>query len=261
MTDEQMIRARVSEHYGSEARTLGEPGKEASCCGPAASSSCCGSDGAQAKAVRSGLYTVEELAVLPPQVGDASWGSGDPVAYADLQPGEVVLDLGSGGGLDCLLAATKVGPAGHAIGVDMTPDMLALAWKNAAAAGAANVDFRKGVLEALPVASASVDVIISNCVINLSPNKAAVFAEALRVLRPGGRLALSDIVLVGSLPEDARNDSRVWCDCVGGALQQEDFLAGLEQAGFVDVHIVSAGSKAWAPGVARSVLVRARKPV
>lgn len=259
MTDEQVIRERVREHYGSQARTLEAQGK-ASCCEPAAPSSCCGSGDRQAKAVRSGLYKREELAVLPPEVGEASWGSGNPVAYADLQAGETVLDLGSGGGLDCLLAATKVGPAGHVIGVDMTPDMLALAWKNAAAAGAANVDFRKGELEALPVASASVDVIISNCVINLSPNKAAVFAEALRVLRPGGRFAVSDIVLVGRLPEEARRDSRVWCECVAGALSQSDFVSGLEQAGFVDVQIVSEGSKDYAPDVARSVLVRARKP-
>jgi SAM-dependent methyltransferase len=255
----ETIKSTVREHYGKAASALAE-GRSASCCGgDQAAGSCCGGEPSE-KAVQSGLYSPDQLMALPHGVGDASWGSGNPVAFADLQPGEVVLDLGSGGGLDCLLAAQKVGPAGRAIGVDMTPQMLSLAWKNAAAAGVDNVDFRRGELEALPVADASVDVIISNCVINLSPDKDKVFAEAYRVLRSGGRFVVSDIVLLQNLPDAMLRSSRVWCECVAGALAQETFLEKAEQAGFVDVHIVTEGSKEYAPGVARSVLVKARKP-
>jgi SAM-dependent methyltransferase len=255
MANDQTIKTHVREHYGKEAATVAARGK-AGCCGPEAS--CCGGDTA-AKAERSGLYAAADLAVLPQTVAEASWGSGNPVAFADVQPGEVVLDLGSGGGLDCLLAARKAGPSGRAIGVDMTDEMLALARQNAAEAGAVNVEFRKGELEALPVADASVDVVISNCVINLSPDKDRVLAEAFRVLRPGGRFVVSDIVLLSDLPAAMRT-SRIWCECVAGALRDEEFLLKTEQAGFVDVHIVPEGSRDYVPGIARSVLVRARKP-
>jgi arsenite methyltransferase len=239
--------------------SVAQKGK-ASCCGEADSAaSCCGGD-AKTKAERHGLYAAADLTVLPQGAGDASWGSGNPVAFADLKAGEVVVDLGSGGGLDCLLAANKVGPTGRAIGVDMTDEMLALARKNAADAQATNVEFRKGELEALPLPDASVDVVISNCVINLSPDKGKVFAEAVRVLRPGGRFVVSDIVLHGELSDEMKKSSRVWCECVAGALKDEEFLLTAEEAGFVDVHIVPEGSYEYVKGVARSVLVKARKP-
>ena len=259
MIKDEAIREQVRKHYGQQAVTVGEKGAEG-CCSPSdSSSSCCGGD-TRTKAERTGLYAASDLAVLPQVVAEASWGSGNPVAFAGLQPGEVVVDLGSGGGLDCLLAAEKVGPSGRAIGVDMTDEMLALARKNAAEAGASNVEFRKGELEALPLPDASADVIISNCVINLSPDKGKVFAEAFRVLRPGGRLVVSDIVLLKELPEDVRKSSRSWCECVSGALGDEEFLLKAEQVGFADVHIVPDGSREYAPGIARSVLVKARKP-
>jgi arsenite methyltransferase len=248
MVQDEAVREKVRKHYGKEAKIVAEQGSAAGCCGDAGS-----------EAAGSRLYAPAELAVLPEGVTPVSWGSGNPVAFAGLKQGEVVLDLGSGGGLDCLLAAQKVGPAGRAIGVDMTDDMLALARKNAAEAGAQNVEFRKGVLEALPIDDASVDVVISNCVINLSPDKDKVLAEALRVLRPGGRLVVSDIVLLSDLPEQMRT-SRAWCECVAGALRDEEFLLKAEQAGFRDVHIVPEGSSEYVRGVARSVLVRARKP-
>jgi len=236
MIKDEAIREQVRKHYGQQAVTVGEKGAEG-CCSPSdSSSSCCGGD-TRTKAERTGLYAASDLAVLPQVVAEASWGSGNPVAFAGLQPGEVVVDLGSGGGLDCLLAA-----------------------ENAAEAGASNVEFRKGELEALPLPDASADVIISNCVINLSPDKGKVFAEAFRVLRPGGRLVVSDIVLLKELPEDVRKSSRSWCECVSGALGDEEFLLKAEQVGFADVHIVPDGSREYAPGIARSVLVRARKP-
>ena len=259
MVKDETIKQQVRKHYGQQAVTVGEKGAEG-CCSPSdSSSSCCGGD-ARTKAERTGLYAASDLAVLPQGVAEASWGSGNPVAFAGLQPGEVVVDLGSGGGLDCLLAAEKVGPSGRAIGVDMTDEMLALARKNAAETGTSNVEFRKGELEALPVADASADVLISNCVINLSPDKSKVFAEAWRVLRPGGRLVVSDIVLLQELSEDVRQSSRSWCECMSGALRDEQELLGAEEAGFAEVHIVPAGSREYAPGIARSVLVRARKP-
>jgi SAM-dependent methyltransferase len=254
MATDQSIKEEVRHHYGRLAAMLND--QETGCC--QSTSSCCG-EGTGSKATRSGLYSLGDLGNLPADIAEASWGSGNPVAFADLRPGEVVLDLGSGGGLDSLLAARKVAPHGHVIGVDMTPEMLSLAWKNAAAAGISNVEFRKGELEALPLPDASVDVIISNCVINLSPDKDKVFAEAYRVLRPGGRFVVSDVVLLQDLPEDARQSSRVWCECVAGALRDEEFLFKAEQAGFIDVHIVPEGSKPYISGLARSVLVKGRK--
>lgn len=256
MATDQTIKAEVRRHYGQLAAAVDAQGTSACC---QTTTSCCG-EGTGVPAASSRLYSADELRELPADVAEASWGSGNPVAFADLKPGEVVVDLGSGGGLDCLLAAGKVAPGGYVIGIDMTPEMLSLAWKNAAAARISNVEFRKGELEALPLPDGSADVIISNCVINLSPDKDKVFAEAYRVLRPGGRLVVSDIVLLGDLPEEARQSSRVWCECVAGALKDEEFLLKAEQAGFVDVHIVPEGSKPYIPGIARSVLVKARKP-
>jgi len=166
-------------------------------------------------------------------------GCGNPTAIAALQPGEVVLDLGSGGGIDCFLAAKRVGPQGRVIGLDMTPDMIKLAQKNAKQVGATNVEFRFGEMEDMPLPDATVDVIISNCVINLSPDKDAVFAEALRVLRPGGRVSVSDIVLHGELPESIAVRMDAWASCVAGALQETDYLDKMRMAGFQDVEVLS----------------------
>lgn len=167
----------------------------------------------------------------------AAAGCGNPTAIAALKPGEAVLDLGSGGGIDCFLAAQQVGPSGRVIGVDMTPEMVSLARQNALGTGATNVEFRLGEMEHLPVESGTVDVVISNCVINLSPDKATVFAEALRVLKPGGRFSVSDIVLVGTLPEGMRQNLELWGSCIPGALEKDVFLRDLATAGFVEVEV------------------------
>jgi ubiquinone/menaquinone biosynthesis C-methylase UbiE len=177
------------------------------------------------------------VAELPFEVTGMSLGCGDPVTPAGLQPGETVLDLGSGGGIDCFLAAKEVGPQGHVIGVDMTPDMLEKARANARKMGAENVEFRLGEIEHLPVADESVDVVISNCVINLSPDKAQVFREAYRALRPGGRLAVSDIVTRVELPPEIRSNLESWAACLAGAWKDTDYVAAIEAAGFVDVVI------------------------
>jgi SAM-dependent methyltransferase len=217
------IHTAVREHYGALART------NASCCGPSDSGAgCC-----------SPLYPAGELLELPASVTDISLGCGDPVSLADIRPGDTVLDLGSGGGIDCFLAAKRVGPAGRVIGVDMTPDMLARARANAARLNAGNVEFRQGQIEALPVEDAAVDVILSNCVINLSPDKPQVFREMFRVLKPGGRISVSDIVTNGQLPESVRTDMEAWGACVAGALDLRDYQGGLEAAGFVDVGITA----------------------
>jgi SAM-dependent methyltransferase len=172
-------------------------------------------------------------------VTGVSLGCGNPAAIGELQPGEVVLDLGSGGGIDCFLAARQVGPQGRVIGLDMTPEMIKLARRNAREVGATNVDFRYGEMEEIPLPDASVDVIISNCVINLSPDKDAVFREAYRVLRPGGRISVSDIVLDGELPAGIRERLDAWAACVAGALQEADYLAKIGAAGFERVEVLS----------------------
>jgi SAM-dependent methyltransferase len=187
-----------------------------------------------------GLYSVDETSALPPQAVLASLGCGNPTALADLHPGEVVLDLGSGGGIDVLLSAKRVGPAGKAYGLDMTDEMLELARKNQAAAGVENVEFLKGEMEDVPLPDGSVDVIISNCVINLSLDKDKVLAEAFRVLKPGGRFAVSDIVFRGDVslvPESVRKDVEKWSGCLAGALEEQDYLERLRRAGFVDAAI------------------------
>ena len=227
MTDPD-IRSAVRERYGKIAETF-QPKTTASCCGPS-NSSCCSSE-------TSGivpLYETPEAANLPGEVTGLSLGCGDPIAIASLQPGQTVLDLGSGGGIDCFLAAQKVGPSGRVIGVDMTPAMLEKARLNKAKMGVENVEFRLGEIEHLPVADSSVDVIISNCVINLSPDKEQVFREAYRVLKPGGRLAVSDMVTDGPLPAEIKNSLSAWAGCVAGALDVKDYLAAIEGAGFVE---------------------------
>lgn len=236
----------------------------ASCCSPAApaENSCCGEESlAQDDVVISriaDLYRNADISDLPATVTDVAFGCGNPTAIAALEPGQVVLDLGSGGGIDCFLAAKMVGPAGRVIGVDMTPEMIRLARKNAEKVGASNVEFRLGEIENLPVADESVDVIISNCVINLSPDKPRVFREAFRVLKPGGRLQVSDIVWTRPVPEEIRSDMEKWAGCIAGALLESEYLDHIRAAGFVDVTSVATeypGGK----GIA-SAAVTARKP-
>jgi arsenite methyltransferase len=185
------------------------------------------------------LYSASELAYLPESVTDMSLGCGNPTAVAELAPGEVVLDLGSGGGIDCFLAARQVGPEGRVIGLDMTPAMIRLARRNAKSMGADNVDFRYGEMEEIPLPDDSVDVIISNCVINLSPDKDAVFGEAFRVLRPGGRMSVSDIVVNGELPQTIRARLDAWAGCIAGALDETDYLGRMRTAGFEKIEIRS----------------------
>jgi SAM-dependent methyltransferase len=185
------------------------------------------------------LYAEADVADLPSTVTDVAFGCGNPTAIAALQEGEVVLDLGSGGGIDCFLAAKMVGPGGRVYGVDMTPEMIALARKNAAKVGATNVEFRLGEIEHLPIADASIDVIISNCVINLSPDKDQVFREAFRVLRTGGRLQVSDIVWTRPVPREVKDDIEQWAGCIAGALLESDYLAKITAAGFSDVTSVA----------------------
>jgi arsenite methyltransferase len=263
------VRNTVRDSYGQRARALldSRSAPRSSCCG---GSSCCGSGSTESWSA--GLYPAEELAGLTDEATTASWGCGDPVTLAGLQPGEVVLDLGSGGGLDCLLAAGRVGPSGRVIGVDMTPEMLSLAWNNAAKAGVTNVDFRHGTIESLPVESDSVDVVISNCVINLSPDKLATFREIVRVLKPGARVSVSDIVLLDDLPPALKADADLWASCVAGAMLEEEYLAAMRAAGLENVEVASrviVDARGYAEsasvaealdGVIASVLVIATKP-
>jgi SAM-dependent methyltransferase len=196
-----------------------------------AKSCCSGDPGGEA------LYNPDLLEDLPKDISDFSLGCGDPITLAHLQEGETVLDLGSGGGLDCFLAARQVGPGGNVIGIDMTSEMLSRACLAAERLGLSNVEFRQGYLESMPVESAGVDVVISNCVINLSPDKSKVFAEMFRVLKPGGRVSLSDIVANGELPEAVKKSMEAWGACIAGALQRDEYIRGLQDAGFVDVRI------------------------
>ena len=228
----------VREKYGAAARRVLEAAPQAEgCCGPV--NSCCGGaafNGA-VDPITTNLYVSGETDVLPSAAVLASLGCGNPTALADLRPGEVVLDLGSGGGIDVLLSARRVGPTGKAYGLDMTDDMLALARRNAAEAGVTNVAFLQGRIEAIPLPDASVDVIISNCVINLSADKGQVLAEAFRVLKPGGRFAVSDVVVRGAVPAAVRRSMELWVGCVAGALEEEEFRALLTAQGFTGVDI------------------------
>jgi arsenite methyltransferase len=222
--------------------------------------SCCGSPNDQSRAERPRDYGYE-LSILgddvPGSVLDSFAGCGNPLAIDTLDPGEVVLDLGSGAGLDCFLAAKKVGSEGQVIGLDMTDAMLEKARRNQTSLGLTNVEFRKGEMEQMPIADASIDVIISNCVINLSPDKDRVFGEAYRVLRPGGRLMVADIATVGELPAELRT-TEAWTGCIGGAIPLDDYLGKLKAAGFAEVQVVA--SHEWQP-LMLSVKVRAVKVV
>jgi SAM-dependent methyltransferase len=254
-TDE--VREQVRETYGKIAREGG------GCC--AASVPCC----PPGEASKNLGYSDAELAAVP-EGANLGLGCGNPQAIAALKPGETVLDLGSGGGFDSFLAADQVGPTGRVIGVDMTPDMVSKARTNARKVGLTNVEFRLGEIEALPVADASVDVILSNCVINLSPDKRAVFCEALRVLKEGGRLAISDVVATAAIPEALRTDMNAYSGCVSGAAHVDELRAMLEEVGFSEVQItVKEESRAmvsgWFPGtdagdVVASATIEAIKP-
>jgi len=257
------IRRAVRERYAQAAA------KSPCGCEPAKTeSSCCGSTPAEQYSTGLG-YTSEELASLP-EGANLGLGCGSPLLFADARPGETVLDLGSGGGIDCFLAAARVGETGRVIGVDMTPEMIQRARENAARAGLGNVEFRLGEIEHLPVADGTVDVVLSNCVINLSPDKAAVLADAWRVLKPGGRLAVSDVVATGTIPAAVRDDLDLHCSCVAGAISRADYEASLTAAGFTDIRIeVEEESRdtvdGWSPGhdvgaYARSARITARKP-
>ena len=222
----------VRRKYGEIAEQV-DAGAEVSCCGPSA----CGCGCSGADPITDDLYDDDQVRTLPAQAVTASLGCGNPTALAELRPGETVLDLGSGGGIDVLLSARRVGPTGRAYGLDMTDQMLALARKNQQAAGLDNVEFLKGTIEAIPLPDASVDVIISNCVINLSADKDRVFAEASRVLKPGGRLAVSDVVRRREVGDDLRRSMELWVGCVAGALEESDYRGRLAAAGFVGVEV------------------------
>ena len=202
-------------------------------------SSCCGAEPAahSTDPISANLYDAKEKAQLPDEAVTASLGCGNPTALAELKPGETVLDLGSGGGIDVLLSARRVGPAGKAYGLDMTDEMLALANENRRKAGVENVEFLKGEIEDIPLPENSVDVIISNCVINLSADKDRVLGEAFRVLKPGGRLAVSDVVVRGSIPTAIRRSIELWAGCIAGALQDSEYAEKLARAGFVDIEV------------------------
>jgi arsenite methyltransferase len=266
------VRDAVRERYASAVTAVlnREP---ASCCGgSAAESSCCGSSSVVSPIVI-GNYTPGDTAGLPEEAVLASFGCGNPVALAKLEPGQTVLDLGSGGGIDVLLSAKRVGPNGFVYGLDMTDEMLALAERNRVEAGIDNVRFLKGEIESIPLPDGAVDVIISNCVINLSADKDAVLSEANRVLRPGGWFAVSDIVIQGELTAELRSDMDAWAGCVAGALEEQDYLRRLSAAGFVDASVevtrthdlaeigCCAGSgESEGNGNVVSAFIRARKP-
>jgi arsenite methyltransferase len=255
------LREEVRARYAEAARAVLEPkaGVAASCCGSSAADSCC-STGSAADAVggfSENLYREGETDGLPEEAVLASLGCGNPIAVADLHEGERVLDLGSGGGIDVLLSARRVGSSGFAYGVDMTDDMLQLARQNAAKAGATNVEFRKGAIEALPLPDAAVDVVISNCVINLSVDKPAVLAEMFRVLVPGGRIGISDVVAEDHLTAADRAAAGSYVGCIAGALSRTEYLDGLAAAGFADPSVTFTTEAA--PGM-HSAIIRAVKP-
>jgi arsenite methyltransferase len=270
----QDVRETVREKYAEAALRVAQ-GSEASCC----STTCCG--GSTEDPITSNLYSNSQTAALPEQAVLASLGCGNPNALAELNEGEVVLDLGSGGGIDVRLSAQRVGPSGRAYGLDMTDEMLTLARENQRQAGLENVEFLKGEIEAVPLPDSSVDVIISNCVINLSTDKGRVLEEAFRVLKPGGRFAVSDVVIRGEVPAEVRRSMELWVGCVAGALTEEEYRQRLLEAGFESIGIeptrvyqfeeakaVLAGSGLDSELLAREVggrvlsaFVRARKPL
>lgn len=225
------IKETVREKYGEAAKRVSS-GKGAACCGtsPASAEGCC-------DPITSNLYGESDASVVPEAALQASLGCGNPTALAKLQPGETVLDLGSGGGIDVLLSARRVGPEGKAFGLDMTEEMLALAEENKRKSGLTNVEFLKGEIENIPLPDNAVDVIVSNCVINLSGDKDRVLREAFRVLKPGGRIAISDVVVRGEVPAEIRKNMELWVGCVAGALSDTDYRQKLAAAGFEDIDI------------------------
>jgi arsenite methyltransferase len=262
----------IRDKYGAIASSVSKG--SSSGCGPAACGCGCGD------AISSDLYSEADAGAVPADALTASLGCGNPTALLDLEPGQVVLDLGSGGGIDVLLSARRVGPSGKVYGLDMTDEMLALARANQQKAGATNVEFLKGTIEAIPLPESSVDVVISNCVINLSSDKDAVLREAFRVLKPGGRFAVSDVVVRGEIHPDIQSSTDLWVGCIAGALRDTDYIAMLKAAGFEEVHVDpwrvygiddakgfladgGADAQRMAPEVAgrfASAFVRARKP-
>jgi arsenite methyltransferase len=232
-SDADALREAVRARYAARAQGVAA-GAGASCCGSA-----------ERDPITANLYGDAEVAGLPTAAVAASLGCGNPTALATLAPGEIVLDLGSGAGLDVLLSARRVGPTGFAYGLDMTDEMLALAEQNRAAAGATNVRFLKGHIEAIPLPDAVVDVVVSNCVINLAADKGQVLREAHRVLRPGGRFAVSDVVLQGVLPADLRADVEAWAGCLAGALEEDECHRLLAETGFVDVEVEVTREYDW----------------
>jgi arsenite methyltransferase len=256
------LREEVRSKYAAAARAVLEPedGVTASCCGGPADDSCCG-PGSAAAAVggfSDSLYREAETDGLPEEAVLASLGCGNPIAVADLHEGERVLDLGSGGGIDVLLSARRVGPSGFAYGVDMTDEMLTLARANAAKAGAENVEFRKGEIEDLPLPDEAVDVVISNCVVNLSTDKPAVLAEMFRVLVPGGRIGITDVVAEDQMSPTERAAAGSYVGCIAGALSRAEYLDGLAAAGFTGASVTFTNEAA--PGM-HSAIIRAVKPV
>jgi arsenite methyltransferase len=229
-TETNEIHQIVRDHYAAAAVRATTTGVT-SCCGD----DCCG--GQSADPISADLYDPQQVADLPSDAVLASLGCGNPTALAELNPGDVVLDLGSGGGIDVLLSAQRVGPTGRAYGLDMTDEMLALANRNKAQAGATNVEFLKGTIEDMPLPDATIDVIISNCVVNLAADKGQVLREAFRVLKPGGRFAVSDIVVRGDMPAAVRESMEAWAGCLAGALEEQEFLHLLAQAGFVHARL------------------------
>jgi SAM-dependent methyltransferase len=271
--DRQTVLDAVRSRYAGIAESSAEGGSScgcapgSTCCGPATPDQVAAEDAAISRALG---YSEEELATVP-EGANLGLGCGNPQAIADLKPGEVVLDLGSGAGLDCFLAARAVGPTGRAVGVDMTPEMLRKARENARRGACDNVDFRLGEIEHLPVADSTVDVIISNCVINLSPDKPAVFREAFRVLKPGGRMAVSDVVATAELPQEWLDNMELLSACISGAAQVDELEDILAAAGFVDVDVRPLQEsrefiREWEPGshledYVLSAKIQARKPL
>ncbi|HYT36879.1 MAG TPA: arsenite methyltransferase [Ktedonobacteraceae bacterium] len=273
----EQLREAVRERYGRTALQVTGTGTSASCCG----SDCCGGQG-DSGVVTSDLYSSAELGALPITAALASLGCGNPTALAELKPGEKVLDLGSGGGIDVLLSARRVGSAGFAYGLDMTDEMLELAERNRKESGVENVRFLKGVIEDIPLEANAVDVVISNCVINLSADKGQVLREGYRVLVPGGRFAVSDIVFQGHIPPAIRADLEAWAGCIAGALEEETYRNLLQEAGFTDIEVevtrryslddiaesgaraslaaLSQSERAEVDGKFVSAFIRARKP-
>jgi arsenite methyltransferase len=233
MSAKEQIQEAVKERYGQaalRARDAAKTGEGSSCCGTKLTT-------ISADPITSNLYSQVETGDLPEEAVLASLGCGNPTALAQLHPGETVLDLGSGGGIDVLLSAKRVGPEGKAYGLDMTDEMLALARENQKKAGVDNVEFLKGEIENIPLPDSSVDVIISNCVINLSSDKGKVLREAFRVLRPGGRLAVSDVVVRGEVPSEIRRSIELWAGCIAGALEEKEYAHKLSEAGFAEIGI------------------------